>query len=68
MTKQAQSDSRIDRRAFLKRATAGASGAAIAVATLGQVTPAQAAPKTDDKDGGYRETEHVKRYYELARI
>ena len=51
-----------DRRSFLKLAGAGvaASGAAAG-------SPAAAA-ESKPRQGLYRETEHVKRYYELARF
>lgn len=52
-----------DRRSFLKLAGLGAAAGG---AALAGTRPAEAA--TDEKKGGlYRETEHVKRYYELAR-
>lgn len=53
-----------DRRSFLKLAGAvtAASGTAVAAAT-----PA-AASESKPRHGQYRETEHVKRYYELARF
>ena len=59
-------ETRTDRRSFLKLAGVGvvAGGAAIAASPQ----------KADAKDGvaggnsNYRETEHVKRYYELARF
>ena len=52
------------RRDLLKMAglAAGVAGAAAAPGA------AQAAkPLAREKDGGYRETEHVRKYYELAR-
>ena len=55
-----------DRRSFLKFAGASAvTGTAAAVCAGGVV----AAPAAEAKptDGDYRETDHVKRYYELAR-
>ncbi|MBU2532952.1 MAG: formate dehydrogenase [Alphaproteobacteria bacterium] len=58
--------SRTDRRSFLKIAGLGAVGAAATAASTVAVT-AEAAPPSDKK-GGYRETEHVKRVYELARF
>lgn len=52
------------RRDFLKKA-AVAVGAAGAAAAAG---PAKAeTPVTREQDGGYRETDHVRKYYELAR-
>ena len=54
-----------DRRSFLKLAAAGTvtGGAAIAAGTA----TAAPVPEASD-DGRYRETAHVKRYYELARF
>lgn len=55
-----------DRRSFLKLAGAGvAAGGAAAAAAAG--SPAAAA-ESKPREGLYRETEHVKRYYELARF
>ena len=55
-----------DRRGFLKFLGTGAvTGAAAAGAV---VTGAEAAPKEADKDTLYRETEHVKTYYDLAKF
>ena len=53
-----------DRRDFIKLAGATAAGAGATVATSGVV---QAAPSATPADSLYRETAHVKRYYELAR-
>lgn len=52
-----------DRRSFLKLAGAGvaASGAAVAAGS-------PAAAESKPREGLYRETDHVKRYYELARF
>jgi len=59
------------RRAFLKRVTAGAGAAAaeaayqpIAEAAGGWPTP----PERNGEGGGYRETDHIRTYYELARF
>ncbi len=54
-----------DRRNFFKRAGATAVGVGATVATAGVAAakPAEARPA----DAMYRETDHVKRYYELAR-
>ncbi|MSP80629.1 MAG: formate dehydrogenase [Rhodospirillales bacterium] len=60
-TKEIRSTSRRD---LLKLAglAAGVAGAAAAVSTAGA-----AAPVTRAEDGGYRETDHIRKYYELAR-
>ena len=56
------------RREFFKMTGLGA-GAAIVGAAVGGAgaQPASAANLARDKDAGYRETAHVKRYYELAK-
>jgi hypothetical protein len=52
-----------DRRSFLK--LAGASAAAGGAALVTGETPAEASQ--DKPKALYRETEHIRRYYELAR-
>jgi hypothetical protein len=53
-----------DRRSFLKLAGAGAAaGGAALVTGEKKATAAEVKPKTSL----YRETEHIRRYYELAR-
>lgn len=54
-----------DRRNFVKLAGATVAGAGATVATAGVVgaKPTEAPPA----DAMYQETDHVKRYYELAR-
>lgn len=51
-----------DRRSFLKLAAASTVAGGMATAST---QPAEAVGKP--KEGLYRETEHVRRYYELAR-
>lgn len=67
-----QSTSPISRRKALAGAgTAGALAAAAAVLPLGQKAPEVAAgpaPATPEPTGGYQLTEHVKRYYQTARV
>lgn len=55
-----------DRRSFLKLAGAGVVGSGAALAST--VVPAEAASAVETVEGGYRETDHVKRYYELAKF
>ncbi len=56
----------MDRRGFLKFAGLGTTvGVA---AALGNVANASDLPNDKPKSSGYRETEHVKRYYELAKF
>ncbi|MCB2102461.1 MAG: twin-arginine translocation signal domain-containing protein [Rhodobacterales bacterium] len=57
------------RRSFLKAAGLGAGAAGVAaVALKGTEAEAAAAPKDGTTRAGYRETEHVRKYYELARF
>lgn len=54
-----------DRRDFLKLATYGTVLGGAAIAAGGA---AQAASASRDEGSGYRETDHVKTYYKLARF
>ncbi len=54
------------RRAFFRKAGVGAAGA-VAVGLSGKSAEAEVKPDKDFKKSAYRETEHVKRFYELAR-
>lgn len=55
---------KLPRREFLKTAgVVGVASAAAAVATASEAS----AETPDNSANGYRETEHVKTYYELAR-
>ncbi len=57
----------LPRRDFLK--AAGLTGGAAGVAAVALTTKsATAAAPESGKSSGYRETEHVKKYYELARF
>jgi len=62
--KQAKKEAVTDRRSFLK--LAGASAAAGGAAAITGQTPAQAV-EAKPRPWLYRETEHIRRYYELAR-
>lgn len=53
-----------DRRNFIKLAGASAAGAGATVATAGIAAAAPAKPAADAQ---YRETAHVKQYYDTAR-
>ena len=60
-----QDQSKTDRRSFLKLAGLGTVGTVAAAASTVTATAEElTAPKSD----GYRETEHVKRVYELSRF
>ncbi|MCL4765218.1 MAG: formate dehydrogenase [Hyphomicrobiaceae bacterium] len=53
-----------DRRSFLKLAGAGVAAGGAAAAAGAPATAAE----DKSREGLYRETDHVKRYYELARF
>lgn len=55
------------RREFFKTAGLGSAAAAVAAAGIAPAAPAEAAEVKPDSQG-YRETAHVKRYYELAKF
>jgi hypothetical protein len=55
------------RRNFLKVAGVSIGAAGIAAAALTGV-PTKSVAETKRKGAGYRETEHVRKYYELARF
>jgi hypothetical protein len=57
-----------DRRAFLKLAGAGAVTGGAALVGASASGEAAAAAGADGKETLYRETEHIKRYYDLARL
>lgn len=57
----------LQRREFLKTATmVGVASGVAAVSLKGK--PARAAKVSSDGHAGYKETDHVKKYYELARF
>ena len=58
----------LDRRSFMKAAGLGAGAAAgVAVATVSGKAEAAETVKSPTA-AGYRETDHVKKYYELAKF
>ncbi len=65
---------RRDRRAFIKGVAAAGGATAVAVvggAAIANVLPdetPQAQAKASPENKGYRETEHVKKYYRLAQL
>ena len=63
-------DANLKRRGFLLAGSVGAAGAvAVAVApSLKQVAPVKVAAVPVSGDAGYRESEHVRTYYDLARV
>jgi hypothetical protein len=61
---------RISRRGFLRGAGMGAGAAGVAAVALTGTSPVRAETAASDsrKSVGYRETEHVRRVYELSRF
>lgn len=55
-----------NRRSFLKLAGAGVAGGGAAI--VGSVAPAAAEAVSEAAEGGYRESDHIKRYYQLAKF
>lgn len=55
-----------DRRGFLK--LAGVSAVAGGVALVSGKSPAEASTAADQTDRLYKQTDHIKTYYELARF
>ncbi len=60
---------KMDRRNFIRNAGlgVGAAGAAAVGLSVGKATAASPGPASS-KGAGYQETEHVKKFYELARV
>ncbi len=65
--KEKRQSALLGRRDFLKVAGATAGTAGIAAATL-TGAPTKSVAETERKESGYRETDHVRKYYELARF
>lgn len=57
----------IDRRGFLRTVGVGAGAAGVAAVVGGSAAPTTAKAAAP-ASSGYRETEHVRRFYELARF
>ncbi len=67
MSKKAAAD--LNRRDFFRKASLGVGAAGAAVAGLSASKAKAAEPaKSSSTGAGYRETDHVKKYYELARF
>ncbi len=64
--KKDKTDVKTDRRSFLKFAGAGVVGTGAAAAA--SVVPAAAETAETKAGAGYQESEHVRRYYELAKF
>jgi hypothetical protein len=56
------------RREFFKTAGLGVGAAVAGAAVVSEGRPAGAAVEPKAQPGGYRETPHVRRYYDLARF
>ncbi len=56
------------RREFFKKAGLGAGAAAVVAGALGSSAEPAAAALDPSKSQGYRETDHVKRVYELSKF
>jgi hypothetical protein len=56
------------RRDFLKLAGLGAGAAGVAAAGITHAEAKVETAKPEDRSRGYRESEHVKKYYALARF
>jgi hypothetical protein len=70
MSKPSDKDERrIERRSFLRGVGVGAGAAGVAAVSLAAGPSTQPAKASQGKArAGYRETEHVRRVYELARF
>ena len=67
MTKQTQQKA-VGRRAFLRAAGAGAAAAAAATAVVAPAKVEAAENAETRKKARYRETEHVKKFYDICRM
>lgn len=67
-----QKQTTVDRRGFLRTVGLGAGAAGAAAALAAGTAAAGVAEPTPDPagktDAGYRETDHVRRFYDLARF
>ena len=63
-----ESSGRIGRRGFLKTAGLGVATAAGTAAMVGAGKGEAVAAEPDRRGSGYRETEHIRRIYALARF
>ena len=66
MSKKAATD--LNRRDFFRKAGLGAGAVGAAAVGLSAKGKAAVSTKASPKGAGYRETGHVKKYYELARF
>lgn len=66
--KQAKERVVTDRRSFMKLGASSVVGGALALATEHAASAAETTEQSASTDGQYRETAHVKKYYDLARF
>ena len=59
---------KLGRREFLTKAAVAGSAAGVAAVVLSQGTAKASVASESPQGAGYRETQHVKTYYELARF
>jgi secreted PhoX family phosphatase len=67
-TKETRAKEALDRRSFLRTASAGAAAAAVATVVAKPEQAAAAENAETRKKSRYKETEHVKRYYDSNRL
>jgi hypothetical protein len=67
MSEQKKTPTSPTRREFFKTAGLGAA-AGVAAGLVSEPAPAKAATDAQPTGQGYRETDHVKRYYELSKF
>jgi hypothetical protein len=67
MSEQKKAPTSPTRREFFKTAGLGAA-AGVAAGLVSEPAPAKAAEAQAQQGQGYRETDHVKRYYELSKF
>jgi hypothetical protein len=66
--KNTKRGAQVSRRAFLRGSGCAVGAAGVMTVTLAQIPNAAASTAPDRHQAGYRETEHVRRVYELARF
>ena len=67
-TAMSEQKQKLGRREFLKKAAVTGGAAGVAAVALSQGSAEAAVVSGGPKSSGYRETEHVKTYYDLARF
>jgi nitrous oxide reductase len=67
-TAMSEQKQKLGRREFLKKAAVSGGAAGVAAVALSKGSAEAAVVSDSPKSSGYRETEHVKTYYELAKF